>query len=911
MSMEKMFLHLFNMSITAGYLVLAVMVLRLLLKKAPKWITGVLWAFVALRLIFPFSIESILSLIPSAETVPPDIVSSPLPQIHSGIPMLNSTVNPIISESLAPKPINSVNPMQVIVFVATVLWLLGVLAMATYAFFSFILLRKKVKERVKLDGNIYVCDNVPTPFILGVFRPKIYLPSNIKKEDETYVISHEKAHLKRCDQLWKPLGFLLLTIYWFNPLLWVGYVLLCRDIELACDERVLRECGSEIKKEYSTALVNCSLSKKALSACPLAFGEVGVKQRIKSVLNYKKPAFWIILVAILSCVAVAVFFLTNPQSDDIANKKFNAKELIVTCDAGHIMETEDAPLYEINESLELYETQNDVRNFVGKFEKISLEKGDFEYLFSYYNYRDNYYSFEKLYEIYENNKTVYSTAIGAEEEMQLRYLFVQKNGEIYIAHGFVEWGDFWNEEEGKNFIRWLYLLEPTDEKTTDDTTSRFDIAKKEVIEHDKNYKLVLCSGIYYYYIYDNSNNLVRSGGPYDSHRNPPEFEYINDNLLRVLYVGGTGILTRVSYYYDVSRNIFSKAFTGVYDQYGGYVVYPDESCKSLVIRDMFDDEGYSFEITSFEYPFGTFVEPLIDAKFINNGKSLEITYLTGEQNIEVKEIKEINLPGNNVETTTENTSDENIDTFDTTQVGGADQPANIEITEESITYVFNSADIETSTLTINTKTKDASFSLSVLSSYWAYGTYEEDGEYLTVTTTDNFKNKYTFKKDGENLIFVADKSSKMPSFKYSSGAEPKLCVPDGAVYEKKHGRANYSPIIDSIDFDIDSDGIQENCALSYGPTSGVFSFYFEVSENGREEYTTLITAPHQILGFTVVDEELKVKGIFTKSVSTYDKEVTEIKLYDIVIENGVIMLYCDGVSIGEVFESIGSSLYND
>ncbi len=313
--MDALFLKLLNMSITASYLCLAVLLVRLLLKKAPKAISCALWALVGLRLLFPFSLESVLSLIPSAEPLPEDILLSPTPTINSGIPAINSVVNPVISGSLAPNPGDSVNPMQVITTVAGYVWVIGMIAMLVYMLITYLRVRGKVTEAVKIEGNVYECDHVDTPFILGVIRPRIYLPSSMNEADRAFVIAHEQAHLRRLDHVWKPLGFLLLTVYWFNPLLWLGYVLLCRDIELACDEKVIRELGTDIKKQYSETLINCSVPRRAISACPLAFGEVGVKGRIKSVLNYKKPAFWIILVAVVALVVTGVCFLTDPPRD--------------------------------------------------------------------------------------------------------------------------------------------------------------------------------------------------------------------------------------------------------------------------------------------------------------------------------------------------------------------------------------------------------------------------------------------------------------------------------------------------------------------------------------------------------------------------------------------------------------------
>lgn len=315
--MTEVFLKLINMSITASWIVLAIVLLRLLLKKAPKGITCALWALVGIRLAFPFSIESMLSLIPSAETVPAEIVYAREPAIDSGVPIINQAVNPIITHSFAPPDtLTSVNPIQVFLAVAANLWILGMIAMVLYAVFSYLRLRKRIGEAVEIEKEIWACDNVSTPFIMGFFRPRIILPSSMAEPDRAYVLAHERAHLCRRDHLWKPLGYALLTVYWFNPVLWVAYILLCRDIELACDERVIRDMGVDEKKAYATALLNCSVPRRMIAACPLAFGEVGVKQRIRSALNYKKPAFWIIVVAVLASIAVAVGFLTDPKEKD-------------------------------------------------------------------------------------------------------------------------------------------------------------------------------------------------------------------------------------------------------------------------------------------------------------------------------------------------------------------------------------------------------------------------------------------------------------------------------------------------------------------------------------------------------------------------------------------------------------------
>lgn len=314
--MSAVFLKLLNMSITASWLILAVLGVRLLLKKAPRWIVCLLWALAGLRLLLPFSLKSIFSLIPSAETVPANIAVSPAPAIHTGISVFNSAVNPIITETFAPKPAASVNPLQTVLFIASIVWAVGVAAMLLYALISFLRLRKTVAAAVPVGKRILLCDEVRTPFILGVFRPKICLPSSMRGETLDCVIAHETAHLKRRDHWWKPLGFLLLSVYWFNPLCWVAYILLCRDIEMACDEKVIRDMDRDSVAAYSQALLDCGVQRKSITACPLAFGEVSVKQRVKGILKYKKPAFWIILIALVVCVAIAVCLLTDPRSEE-------------------------------------------------------------------------------------------------------------------------------------------------------------------------------------------------------------------------------------------------------------------------------------------------------------------------------------------------------------------------------------------------------------------------------------------------------------------------------------------------------------------------------------------------------------------------------------------------------------------
>lgn len=314
--MAAVFLKLLNLSISASWLVLSVLALRLVSKRSPKWMNVLLWGIVALRLMLPFSIESALSLIPSAETVSPAVVQfDPAPTITSGVSVIDNAVNPALSEHFAAAPTASVNPLYVWTEIAGWVWLIGLGAMLLYALVSYLRLRRRVSVSLCVRENIYLCDAISSPFILGVVKPRIYLPSGLDEVQRQNVLSHERAHLARRDHWWKPLGFALLAVYWFNPALWLAYTLLCRDIELACDERVIRTMDESAVKTYSTVLLACSMPRKAVITCPLAFGEIGVKERVRNALHYKKPAFWVVAASVAVCVVVAVCFLTNPPTD--------------------------------------------------------------------------------------------------------------------------------------------------------------------------------------------------------------------------------------------------------------------------------------------------------------------------------------------------------------------------------------------------------------------------------------------------------------------------------------------------------------------------------------------------------------------------------------------------------------------
>lgn len=309
--LSEALLKVLNMSITASWVILVAIVLRFLLRKAPKAIVCFLWLFVAIRLICPFSVESVFSLIPVSEPISLDGIYPAEITVNVGHPNMENMNAPTV-----PVP---AEPTQLVQMIFPILWAIGMVALLIYALTSYLRLRKKISMTIPYRDDIFLCDTIPSPFILGICFPKIYLPSGMTEHQISYALAHEQAHLSRKDHLWKPLGYLLLTLHWFNPLCWIGYMLFCKDIEFACDEKVIRSLAFEEKRAYSQTLLDCSASHYMIAACPLAFGEVDVKARIKSVLHYKKPAFWMVGGAVIACTISAVCLLTNPLSVQASN----------------------------------------------------------------------------------------------------------------------------------------------------------------------------------------------------------------------------------------------------------------------------------------------------------------------------------------------------------------------------------------------------------------------------------------------------------------------------------------------------------------------------------------------------------------------------------------------------------------
>ncbi len=461
--MTDLFITIANRAIAAGWIVLAVVLLRLLLKRAPKWSHVLLWAVVALRLLLPWSFESILSLIPSKETIPTNIMLTQIPSIHTGIAAVNTAVNPVILDAMGPTFSSTTNKVQALLPVLAAIWLIGLAFMAVYALCSYGRLRFQVRTAVKLQDNVYESEHIGAPFVLGILRPRIYVPFGAAGLE--HILAHEQAHIQRKDHLWKPLGFLLLSIFWFHPLLWLAYVLLCRDLELACDEKVIRHLSAVQRADYSQTLLACTIHRRAIAACPLAFGEVGVKTRVQSVLHYKKPAFWIVACALLAAVIAAVCFLTDPitkEPDSPFGHGYQVSNIVYQngyYSFGWIVET--APAYEITEgqTLRILEDRDsDHWLTAGSFEPVELTGDNFDRYFR----NQEIWNGQSAGKLRRSNEKAWRLFVSEDINSAFYYLLQQKNGDLYLVFGYYDHSEAGQGASDDSSIRTVFRLEQTD-----------------------------------------------------------------------------------------------------------------------------------------------------------------------------------------------------------------------------------------------------------------------------------------------------------------------------------------------------------------------------------------------------------------------------------------------------------------
>lgn len=311
--LSRLFISVLNMSLTASFAIAFVLIARLLLKKAPKLFSYTLWSIVLFRLLCPFSFESAMSLLPAKTSITPQtVLYAQTPTVDVGIPAINSAINGVLPAAHLG---DSVNPMQIIVYLCAIVWVLGILAMLLYSMVSFVQLKKNLVGASPLKENIYLADHLSSPFVMGLFRPKIYLPSSLTDSEKDFITAHELCHLRRLDHMTRILGFVALAIHWFNPLAWIAFTLSGKDMERSCDEAVMKTMPTDIRTEYSQSLLRFGTAKRMIHATPLAFGESDTKRRVKNVLNYKRPKVWVVALALVAVVAVGIGIGTNQKTD--------------------------------------------------------------------------------------------------------------------------------------------------------------------------------------------------------------------------------------------------------------------------------------------------------------------------------------------------------------------------------------------------------------------------------------------------------------------------------------------------------------------------------------------------------------------------------------------------------------------
>ena len=795
--MEKIFVHLLNMSITAGWIVLALVILRPLIKKLPKWVGCTLWALVGIRLLLPFSFESVLSLIPSVETIPPDIAMQRNPEVHTGIEALNHVVNPVITQSFAPKPdvLTSVNPLQVVEFVMANVWVVGIIVMLLYAVISFIALKLKLRTATLLEKGIYESELVATPFILG---KTVYLPYHLSKEEKEYCIMHERAHLKRGDHLIKPFAFLLLSVYWFNPLMWLAFVLLCRDIELACDEKVVKELGEAQRREYSLALVKNSVERKRITACPLAFGEIGVKERVKKVMNYKKPAFWVVVVAVALSIVLTVCLLTNPAGMRITGIEEHSKmlddvvavEFISDGNSGTVYDTEDIRSTLKKLRVDKYPVSQSRSETRDSTNRLVIRYGDSNPTMLCFNadctelWLDNGVKPTYSYEVKnpEKVKALFDKYLGTKNTPPITVLSSGSDLDgVSVSIKNYDFGENpYIEIEWKNDTdNELVIGEYFDLLYSNGMGNSFSCAKGDVVFHDIAYIIpahnstvmtydlssfdVSKSG--YYTFQANFNGhfwidfIVDYGGFYQD--DIIEIQPIENENLTKLYQAGNALSPISSMRFAPIFRIDSKeefiSFAEEYDfirpKDGGFLKLIAEHCDETIF------ENYSFFIAVV-----TSSPKVSVGEFYVDEKEMRLSLVTNER-----------FP--------EEVSDWLIITAKPKSELSNARPSAVLVYEPkntTYTYYFSPDPFPPKLVLYEDGT--GSFSYSALSSYMVYGPYTNDGEKIVLTTSDN-RFHYTFRIDGEKLIFDAENSSEIPKYRYSENEAPKTPVPDGAVFE--------------------------------------------------------------------------------------------------------------------------------
>lgn len=303
--MNKLFIQILNMSVTSCYVIIFVMLLRLMLKKAPKIFSYILWYIAFFKLICPLSFKSSYSILPDTTFISQSTIAQ--------LPRINSSANIVNQSTVSTTPGFEISLKQIFLYIGEAVWLIGIILLIIYSLISIIKLYKGIKFAKPVYGNIYEVSGLKTPFVFGFLKPKIILPNTLSEKEKGYIIKHEQTHIKRLDHIIKPVAFLIVCIHWFNPLAWIAFSLMSEDMELSCDESVLRHMGNEIKRDYSQSLLNLSTNEKGIRVCPVTFAENNTKGRIINIMKYKKPTLWIILICTIIIIIAAIGLISNPM----------------------------------------------------------------------------------------------------------------------------------------------------------------------------------------------------------------------------------------------------------------------------------------------------------------------------------------------------------------------------------------------------------------------------------------------------------------------------------------------------------------------------------------------------------------------------------------------------------------------
>ncbi len=813
--MCEFFVTIVNMSISASWIVLAVLMLRLLLKKAPKWINVLLWGIVAVRLICPFSFESVLSLIPSSQTINPETALNS-PVIDSGVAIIDNAINPIVGEAtISVQPEKDVNLFQFIMPYLAGVWLVGIAALLIYTLISFLRLKSKIGTAVLFRDNIYQSEAVVSPFVLGIIKPKIYLPFNMNDQDMDHVIAHEQAHIRRKDYLWKPLGFLILTLHWFNPLVWLGYILLCRDIELACDEKVVKELNAEQKADYSQALLNCSVNRRMIAACPLAFGEVGVKNRVKSVLNYKKPAFWIIAIAIVASIVVAVCFLTNPATNTLENIEFlnfearrqNTVSVLVSDGETY------TPVGAVNQDL-----LNELCSIKISKNEISLNRGEDRdkthtlVLQTAKNIEPTIYSYVEGWHIHFNS-TFTSVWVnnGVKPTLSYRVINPQKAKQIYedIANF-----------AGAEKLTWTY------QPMLSFTGHSF---KGFLFDFDYTHIEASCTG-------GEFCSLDVDGQPYGT-----KMRFENENT--VYWTPKEAVIERIPQKSEVTLEIYNDE-TQVHKCSVVFECVSRDTASAVFEIYLKVPDGLQMVSTD------TAIK-LVEQGSISNVGGVDTT-VNMVVTVDMDQLKS-KFPNYFGLTTSKGLEVYIWQMAEGSYSCGLLPGKNLNYTQEELWNLHKSS-------------ASLDEMRAIIADYMVNGNVSKSD--IVIRAIGMPHSSYAYTIDDEyrrklNELFWSE-------------------IP---IVEN----TKYSPIIDTATFDIDGDGKNEQCSLSYGPTSGLFTFILSVSENGKLEYYNIYNGLAGEMSF-----ETTTAGTKLHLVPQGESEPID---YSFSVRNGNIVLTANGENL--------------